>query len=288
MSFIDFLRIPSNLPKLILVLFGLVAIILAEGQYGRRVLSRRSAIWLVVTLFLGLRIGAFVAIYVVGPGAIESSDLVIFYYPQVMKLVSGLVPYLDFESHYGPLFLYEMTLFLPISDSFASLAAALLIFECGVFFCFGLVLRKIDEPKAAVILLYYAVNPSVIYYNTVASYNSGIVACVWVIGILLFCHGRNNLGWVFASLSVFAGKALGVLALPAWLLDKRFRGLDMLRAASVPLLIALVFIALGMDLVAPLRSEAHLSTPDNLWFLASWFIEFNRDGWLWAWGPAVF
>lgn len=273
--------------KLGLIAASVAALCIACSSAGKRLLADRRALGLLVLGYVLLRVASLVGIYGLGPGGVESSDLVLHYLPQSRNAAAGLLPYRDFPSSYGPLFPPLMAALSLGAPSPASLAVVMVGFEALALAALGYAIRAAGDRAFEWTFLLYVANPATAYFVGVTAHNSTILAFCWALGLLLRQLGRSRLGLLAVYLSAFVGKLLGLLVLPAFAIDRRLgvRGVVLVSLATA-VAVAALYLA-GFDLLMPARREAGRYTPGNLWFLSSAFLDWDLEASLWRFGPAL-
>lgn len=274
---------------LLLILASAAIFLPFVGRWLRHERAVPALFW----LFSLSRIAGCLAAYALIPGLVRSSDLVKYYLPEAQLALGGQLPYLDFPSSYGPLFPYLAGSLLLFWNSPAAIALAMVgceIVAVGVL-CSCVRRERAPEdrltsqPALAQALFLYMVSPAALYWSGLTAYNSSVVLLFWVIALALLFRLRYGPSLVALSLSVLAGKALGLLAGPLWLADPR-RRIGMLAAAAVLALGAfLVARHYEIDLLLPLTREGERSTSGNIWFLLSGLMPLTADSAVWKYGP---
>jgi hypothetical protein len=279
--------------KLLFSFVFVVASVIVYLEKPRALIDSRAALKYVIGLYLALRIATFLIFYIVYPHLITGSDLVLYYYDEARKVVEGQIPYIDFKTAYGPLHPYVTALLLPLWNSFAAVAAVTIGFEFLTVVAFVVLMKTFPEEiyrrRLSLVLLLFAINPGQFYWVGVTGYNSSIVSFFWMVGLILLFRGYAKTSLIVASLSVFFGKLLGLLALPAFILKKSL-GLSkgILTFLGVFVILFSVMYLLGMDVFSPVRLNIFRSTSGNLWFILSGFFKLENHELWWKWGPSLF
>lgn len=254
----------------------------AVDRFLERPGARRWLEW----AFVASRLLGWLACYVAVPGLVRYSDLVMYYQPEATNVVGGLAPYRDFPTSYGPLFPYLTAAALAVWNQAASIALLMVAFEIAAVRLF-VRLDPGDGPAMARTLFVYLLNPAALYWSGMLGYNSPVVLFFWVLAVAAVASGRPAASALAVAGSVVAGKFLGVLLAPVWLVFAR-RRLGLVAIVALAGLAALLAARVaGLDLLLPLQREGHRSTSANLWFLATAVPGVAPGGALWRVGPLV-
>lgn len=252
-------------------------------------LARASAPRWLERAFVASRLLGWVACYVAVPGLVRYSDLMLYYTPEARQVLDGLAPYRDFPTSYGPLYTYLNAAALFLWNHPAAIALVVVLFEIAAVRLFvRLASRHGDgDPAIARTLFVYLLNPAAFYWSGMLGYNSPVVLVFWVLALGALLAGRTAASAAALAASVVAGKFLGVLIGPVWLLASRRRAAVVAAVAAAGLAALVVARQMGLDLTLPLQREGNRSTAGNLWFLASALPGVDPGGALWRFGPAA-
>lgn len=252
-------------------------------------LARASARRWLEWAFASSRILGWLACYVAVPGLVRYSDLMLYYTPEARQVLAGLAPYRDFPTSYGPLYTYLNAAALFVWNHPAAIALLVVLFEIAAVRLFVRLASRHADGEAAIArtLFVYLLNPAAFYWSGMLGYNSPVVLVFWVLALGAALASRPAASAAALAASVVAGKFLGVLMGPVWLLAARRRIVVVAAVAAAGIAGLLVARQMGIDLTLPLQREGHRSTAGNLWFLASALPGIDPAGALWRFGPAA-
>ena len=251
-------------------------------------LARSSARRWLEWAFVSSRLLGWLACYVAVPGLVRYSDLMLYYTPEASKVLAGLAPYRDFPTSYGPLYSYlNAGALLAWHDPAAIALVVVLVEIVAVRLFVRLGARDGDDVAIARTLFVYLLNPAAFYWSGMLGYNSPIVLVFWVLALGALLASRPVTSALALAASVLAGKFLGVLLGPVWLLLSRRRVALIAAVAAAGIAGLVVARQMGIDLTLPLQREGHQSTAGNLWFLASALPGVGPGSLLWRFGPVA-
>jgi hypothetical protein len=226
--------------------------------------------------------GIALAVWIFAPRLIGTPDLMLYYLPQARKVLSGLVPGVDFPSSYSPLFTYLTAAPLLVWDHPASLVALILAFEAlGLIgtWC-GLGLGRAAPATQAIVAAAYALNPVFLWYTGVAAYQGAVIFGFFGAGLWLFHRSWLSAG-CFAAALPFT-KLLAVLAWPTPTLRRKGTAAAVVCIAAASGVMGLLY-ARGLDFISPLLVEARDTSNGNLWMLLGTLVgrPLNVPPWRW-------
>jgi hypothetical protein len=218
-----------------------------------------------LAILLGVRLVA-AGVWAFFPSLVGSPDLALYYVPQGRKLLAGLVPGIDFESSYSPLFTLLTAGALAVLDRPVSVFLLIVAFELGGLWCLDRMLRSDGTAPGLrdAALAAYAVHPLALWYSGVTAYQSTMIMAFFAAALAAFARP-----WASAALVAFAlpfTKLLAVLAWPAPALRRRGT-LAALGCFAAALALTAGLAAAGMDPRAALERESLDTSNGNLWFL---------------------
>lgn len=257
---------------------------------GRRAVEQPAAFTLFRVLFVASRLMGWAVAYVVLADFTRFTDLVLYYYPEAALAFSGRIPYIDFPSSYGPVFPYLSGALLPVWDSPAAVALVMVLLEIGAVLALAGALRRDPHLPATAscwVLAVYLLNPASLYWSGMMAYNSSVILLCWVMAARLVVNGRFGASTAWLAASVAAGKFLGVIVAPLWVIHPARRYGVMVVAAAAAATAWLVARQFGADLALPLIREGNRSTAGNLWFLAGGLLPLSQDSAVWRYGSPL-
>jgi hypothetical protein len=223
-----------------------------------------------------------ILVWLFAPRLIGTPDLTLYYLPQARRVLSGLVPGIDFPSSYSPFFTYLTAAPLLLADSPASLVVLILAFEAlgiaGAWF--GLGLDRAAPATQAAVAAAYTLNPLFLWYTGVAAYQGAVVFGFFGAGLWLF--RRPGLSAACFAAALPFTKLLAVLAWPAVLL-RRAGTVAAIAALAVSAGVMGLLFARGLDLVSQLLVEARDTSNGNVWMILGTLVgrPLNVAPWVW-------
>lgn len=231
--------------------------------WERRVLSR-----LVVAGTL-LKFAGCVLVYVFWPTLIQYSDARNFYLPQTEQLLSGRIPYRDFDTSYSPLFHAFLALFVSVWHSPGAVVLAMLCVETATLWLYLRRFRPEESLNAWRCAFLYAFSPYSVYWVALSGHNGVVIAFCVVLGLVLAERGRAVASGVAAACALLFTKLLAMLSWPGIVLFARGGVLRRLWPPIAALALLGAMSAAGADPFESMRQEFHSSTTGNLWFLVT-------------------
>jgi F0F1-type ATP synthase assembly protein I len=270
--------------KLLMALAGaLVCVVLWRLPWVRR-LSNGQFTAMTIGLLVGGRLGFYTLVYLV-QGQPVPTDVPTYYYPEAVKTLSGLLPYRDFASSYAPLFDYLGAAMIYLWNDtrvYVLTAIAADVLAMPIWLAVGRRLFAENVVRTAAIL--YVTNVKALL-SVCTGQNQIWIALLLAAAWWLRLRGRPFWSGMMLGLGLSAVKVLVlILTPPVWLAGGR-RLMWLVGFAAIPAVVYLGFIALGADVLLPLKNEGGLVTCGNLPFLAT-LAGLDPAGWIGAMGIA--
>jgi hypothetical protein len=228
--------------------------------------SEQEFMWRVTALQLALGLGLFIVLYVLG-NATVTSDVPAYYMPAARAVLSGKLPYRDFDTSYAPLFPYVgagVVAFWNSGKAFALLAVAvnagaLLAWHSAALMC-------LDRRTARETSLFYATSGHLLVQSLLGTSQVWIAALLGTSALLLI-RGRPMASGFTQALAICTTKFLAALFWPAlWICSaRRLRWFGPAFLATVSVYAA--FALQGANLLDPIRREGDLISSGNLPYL---------------------
>jgi hypothetical protein len=217
------------------------------------------------------------ALYVSMPVASISTDAALYYLPQTLHALSGMIPYREFATSYSPFFHVLLMPGVLIWPHPGSIVATLFSIEVALIALYARRFGRARPTETWRVLFLYCWSPISFYWVAVFGYNSVLIALFAMIALLLADSRRDGLaglaavlGWAFSSLTM-------VLAWPAIVFFPR--GSIIRRMVPLFVLAALVPVLLyaRIDILYKALHGEYVATSGNLWFLASVILSESVD-----------
>jgi hypothetical protein len=195
------------------------------------------------------------------------SDIVAFYVPQAHSVMLGLVPNRDFLTSYAPLNPYLDALLLRLHDSPLTILVFQIVCDVlSVLFWIRFLRRFMNELTLRKAALLYLVQPLVLYEICIDGKNQGLISLL--LGIAFWSMARREiLSGISFSMSWILVKILPILFLPALFLGARKRVQWLISVLAPSLIVYGAFALDRSDVLAGLRREGSMTTPQNLSYL---------------------
>lgn len=223
--------------------------------------------WGIVLSYI-LKFLAAVIIYSILPNpSAFASDAANYYYPDTIKLLSGMIPYRDFDTRYSPLFLPLNAAILLVYSSVVSIVLLMIVFELLMIISYIWYYRKIDAPTAYRSAFLFSLSPVSLYWTGVVGYNAIIISTFIMLALIAADRKRDLTAGLFTAASFLFCKLLAFLAWPGVILFRR-KGIS-LRALFPAISIVFTFSLLffGIDSLLPIKKEFGNYTGGNFWYI---------------------
>ena len=266
--------------KLLMALAGAATCAMLWKSRSVRRLSNGQFTAVAIGLAILGRMGFYTLVYVI-QGQPVPTDVPMYYYPEALKTLGGLVPYRDFASSYAPLFDYFGAAMISLWNDtrvYVLVAIGVDVLAVPIWLAVGRRLFAEDVVRTAAIL--YLTNVKALL-SVCTGQNQVWIALLLAAALWLRLRDRPFWSGMMLGLGLSAVKVLVlVLTPPVWLAGRR-RLIWLVGFAAIPGIVYLSFIALGADVLLPLKNEGHLVTCGNLPFLAT-LAGFDASGWIGA------
>jgi hypothetical protein len=252
--------------KVLIALAGALAGAAMLRSPRLRTLPDRSFLGWTLAIQMLLSLGLFVALYVVG-GQEVSSDVPGYYLPAAHSVLTGKLPYRDFELSYAPLFPYIGAALLVLWDSGKAFALlAILVNALALILWHRAAVRAVGEEAARSSSVLYATCGHVIV-QTLLGTNQVWVGAALAGSSLLLMRGASASSGLVQAASICSTKALALLFWPLlWMLAPQ-RGRWLAGALLPTGVIYGGFALLNANPFDALRRESGFISPGNLPYL---------------------
>ncbi len=244
------------------------------------ILSRMSFLKFVIGSFICLftiRALTFLLIFVILGISAASVDVLLYYYG-AKSVLSGLIPYLDFNSSYSILFPYLCAFPVLIWNSPKSIILFSIFIEFLSFLTWIFIAKKIfkdDVIRFATIM--YICNPFPFVNVGIKGYNQIWIAFLCGISLSLLLKGKEILGFLIFVFTLFSTKLLALLYLPSLLFMAKRKKLMIFLISFLVIILTVLLKSFGIDLLQPLKIEINLFTSGNIPFLLNIFPLFRSN-----------
>ncbi len=257
-----------TLGKLALGVGSIVALMLL-GTWSRLYeLSDRSFTRIATVFAVASRLTVFAVLFLILKRE-PQSDVFAYYYPQAGHALLGQVPYRDFYSSYAPLFPYLMAGAVFLWNTPRSIVLFAVLVELVSLPLWLRVARDaVGERKARLATLLYLLSPLPLVNVAINGQNQVFISLLLALSLFFLSLGRPFASGLWIGASLVSIKILGVLAAPPPFLGAGARkGRWLLGFVLFPLVIYGALVALGVDVLTPLRAESKTWSSGNLPYL---------------------
>jgi hypothetical protein len=229
------------------------------------------------------------AIYVFFPQLNQTSDAAVYYYPETIQLLSGRVPYKDFETSYSLLF---HVLFVPGVLLWRSVGAIVLTVLVLETLAIGFYLSHCRTNGDEVLdigwrtVFLYTFSP-ISFYWTVVGYNSPVILFFALTSLIAAEKRQHILSGAWGASGLLFSKLLMILAWPAIVLFSRCGWARRATPLLLSIVLLMTLLSIDIDVMLPIKREFLQRTSGNIWFLISVVGFASNDGLVWRFGPIV-
>lgn len=252
--------------KLLLAVFCMVLGILLCRWNKLFILSDSKFMFLASSLVALTRLGFFVIIYVVLNINVPS-DLPSYYVPQGHAVLSGLMPYRDFNSSYAPGFGYIVAIILSVWDSPKAIVLFTIVTEIISIPLWISASRAVfTERQVRYGYLLYISNGLPLVIAAIAGQNQLWINLLLAVSWFFMVVNRPFLSGLAIGSSIVLVKILGVLFSPIlWLACHQ--KYTWTAGFFLPLLIYFIMAASGIDILVPVHGEIDKIFSGNIPYL---------------------
>jgi hypothetical protein len=199
------------------------------------------------------------------------SDVPTYYYLPGLKVLEGKVPYRDFTSSYAPLFSYVSASLIQLWDS-PKVFVFFAIFVNGLSLPLWLNAARnhFEEDLVRRAACLYIFNPTV-FFSILVGKNDVWAAFFLALSLNFTATRRASLSGLLLGLGFVSVKLLVLLFAPMFFAIERARVRWTLWFCAPIVTVYSIFIASGIDVFAPAKTEGSLTSGGNLPFLLSGF-----------------
>jgi hypothetical protein len=209
-------------------------------------------------------------------------DVIAFYFPEAKSILSGLIPYRDFLSSYGPLNGYCNAAILRVWFSPLALIMFAIIVESFLLpMWFSIGHRLFEERELRIASVLYLASPLSLQFVTIDGTNSICIALLVALAMFLLIQERPLFSGGALAFSILTVKVLPLLYLPVYFVasSKRFRLL--LGFVTTIVLGYAFFVLKGAPVLQPLTREGSMKTAGNLPYLVEAIVGFEVPARIW-------
>ncbi|MFX1415673.1 MAG: hypothetical protein ACFFC0_02625, partial [Promethearchaeota archaeon] len=136
-------------------------------------------------------------------------DATHYFFPQASNVLAGQIPYLDFESHYGPYFSYLMALFVLVYNDPRVIPLALIAFDFLTLVVSNMYVRKVFDAHGRRLFLWvYAFIPTLWFFTVRGNQDEILLAFFLTLSVLLVTMNREDAAGICMGLGFLFTKVL--------------------------------------------------------------------------------
>jgi hypothetical protein len=257
------------LAKCVLGILGTLGTLLCIRRRLLRSLSWSSFTQVTLALLLATRMVVYIVVFLFLDLPAQS-DVAGAYYPQAKAALSGLLPYRDFPSSYGPMFSYLAALPLLVWDSPKSIILLTIVFEILSFLLWMRILGMAADAEVARHAAWlYLFSAFPLWNVAILGQNQVWVSALLALSILLAVAYRPISSGLTFALSIIFVKFLSGIFLPG-VVSFTKKPVQWISAFGLSLVAAYgICYAFGLDILLPIKGEGLDATSGNIWYLLS-------------------
>lgn len=240
-----------------------------------------------VILAMPIRIIGCLVVYIFWPELNQSSDAVLYYYPQTASFLSGNLPYVDFATSYSPFFHVYLALALSLWPSVGGIVMMMNLTEIIMLLLYVRRCKNRDFNRRWQVAFLYYFSPISVYWIGLAGYNGPIISLFTMIALVGAENRRNYLAGSAAVLGFLTSKLLAVLAWPAVIFFERRNWLKRMLPLTVLAIIFGIMLAIGVNVLQPIQNEFGRYTSGNLPFIISAVFTSLQNNQKWYYVPII-
>ncbi len=246
---------------------SLIIVVVGPRLFRFDRMELRTYHFLLGLAYISTRIAPLAVLYLTGwTGWYDATH---YFYPQASNVLAGQIPYLDFESHYGPYFSYLMALFVLIYNDPRVIPLALIAFDLLTLVVSNRYVRNVfDDHGRKLFLWVYAFIPTLWFFTVRGNQDEILLAFFLTLSVLLVTMNREDAAGICMGIGFLFTKVLiAVFYLP--LIALTSRKIRTLFATGLVVIIGYIpFVLVGADVLQPLVAEATSYTNGaNIWVL---------------------
>ena len=195
-------------------------------------------------------------------------DVPVYYVPEARSVLKGLMPYRDFESSYGPLHPYMDSLVLRLWNSPLALILFAIVIEVATLRMFLALARTLfSDRRTRLAGLLYVASPISLQFVTIDGHDNVLLALLFGTGIWLMLRARDTISGFAAGIGIGLLKLIALFYAPVYWLGGQQRWRWTAGFLVALLLGEVVWFAMGLPLLTPIRIESALKQAGDLPFL---------------------
>ena len=206
-------------------------------------------------------------------------DVSVYYMPEARSVLTGLMPYRDFASSYGPLHPYMDSIFLRLWNSPLALILFAILIEVATLRLFlSLARRLFADSRVRMAGLLYVANPLSLQFVTLDGHDNVLLALLLGVALWATLRSRNVLSGFATGIGIGLLKVLALFYAPVFWLAGRQRWVWSLGFLLALLLGEGIWFAMGLPLLTPIRIESAVKQAGDLPFLVESVLGLDLPG----------
>lgn len=213
-------------------------------------------------------------------------DVPVYYMPEARAVLTGLMPYRDFASSYGPLHPYMDATMLRLWNSPLTLILFAIGIEVVTLRLYLTLARSVfADSRVRLAGLLYVANPISLQFVTLDGHDNVLLALLLGVGVWAMLRSRDVLSGVATGIGIGLLKVLALFYAPLFWLAELRRWRWCVGFAIALVLGEGIWFAMGLPLLTPLRIESTMKQAGDLPFLVESMLGVDLpgrllDGWL--------
>jgi hypothetical protein len=244
---------------------SLTIIVLGPTVFKIYKMDRKLYFFILCGGYLVTRIFTLAVFYSMGwAGAYDNTT---FFFPQANNVIAGLIPYLDFQSSYGPYFAYLLAPFVLIFNDSRVIPFALIAFDILTLVVSDrYVARTLSNNGRRLFLWTYVFIPTIWFFTVRLNQDEIILAFFVTLSLLLVALEKEELAGLCMGLGFLSTKFLIAIFYIPILAQSKQKTRTLFLAGLVVILGYVPFLILGADILMPLTAETgSFASGANIW-----------------------
>lgn len=232
-------------------------------------LLKKNFIFLAVTIFIITQVLLYFVLYI--EMGRFTGDLKWYWFTQGHAIIEGKIPYLDFESHYSPLFPYLLGVSYFLINHFSASVLLFMSFAALTTIFLYKNLEILSNRQKEKFTILFLLSP-VLWIFTVGLYQDEIIMAFFLtLSLYLWLKDRKKYSIFILGLGVAFTKITFLIFIPIFLIHSKDKLKHTLILISTFLLTFSPFLFLGADVLQPIKKEISYVSGPTIWTIMNFF-----------------